>query len=52
MKGTLLCLGKNVHSEIKHKFYIQYALTAFEITKEQGADAEKCSTIRNFPNLG
>lgn len=32
-------------------FYVQYAVTAFEITKEQGANAEKCLAVRNFRNL-
>ena len=44
-------LGLKLHSEIKHTFYVQYALTTFEITKERGRKAEKCLAIRNFPNL-
>lgn len=51
MNGRLLCLGKKLHREIKHTFYVQYAITAFEITKEQGANAEKCLAIPNFRNL-
>ena len=48
---SLLCLGKKLQSEIKHKFYVQHALTAFGITKEEGANAERCLAIRNCRNL-
>ena len=51
MNGRLLCFGKKLQRQIKHTFYVQYAITAFEITKEQGANAEKCLAIRNFRNL-
>jgi hypothetical protein len=48
MNGTL---GKSCTVKLNTSFYVQYALTAFEITKGQEANAEKCLAIRNFPNL-